>query len=235
MARLLLIVGLLAGTSLFAQDPQNAQEEEEKKVEASSKTQTEHSSKDPSLVELARQSREEREKSGDEVRVITNKDLFQMRSSRVTTSKAPPREKTAGGEGGSGDESEEEAVEEGEPTGPDMEEWTQAFREARANLQGAVNQTLVLELRLNNLRNAYFRQDDGSTAEMLQSQLAKTNEELQNARRSEEEARGTLEQLEREALAAGLSPGEVRSLKGEIKKSSSIVDLTPEQAAEMPR
>ncbi len=223
-----LILGaiLLSCPVLFAQ-----QEPEEKPPEqAAEKTEK----KAPSLVDLAKQERERRAQSSENVRVIRNEDLRSMRGGRVSTGIPPkPSASTTTQEPEkveAGDE-EKETVKEGPE---DTQFWAGAFQEAKTGLETAVNQRMVLELRMNNLRNAYLNTDDGTTREKIQGELAQTYQALGQAREDEKAAREAIQQLERQAARVGLTPGQIRDLVGELPGSQSIYEGVPESAEGAP-
>lgn len=225
---------ILLGFFWVALGAQDSSQQEQKSQSASEKeakpvVQKEEASP-PSLFELARQSREKRSRSG-EVRVIRNEDLQSLKGARVSVGKGSPRAgRSAGGDeeevdvevDGSGDE------EAGETGDFDLDFWRQAFQEARSRLETAVNRVMVLELRMNNAQNAYLQESDGSTREYLQSQLAETYEELVQAREDEKTARTQVEELQRQALKAGLTPGQVRKFTGDLPESSSVTEGLPQ-------
>jgi hypothetical protein len=201
MLRNLFVILVIAVSSTFAQDKQDPP-------------------KKPDLAELARKERERRSKSSSEVRLITNEDLATMKSARVVTGRAPVKATSADDEKVPED-SDKEKVED-VPAGPDMDFWKAAFSEAKTNLQNAINNKLVLELRINNLRNSFYREEDGATREMIQGQVESGYSELDELRKLEQDARKALLALQTEAAKAGLLPGEIRDLVGEIPESKSI-------------
>lgn len=176
--------------------------------------------KPPSLAELARQ---ERERRGDrEVRVIRNEDLRSMRRARVVTGHEPL---PVVGPEGEDEASDGSVPAEGEP---DLSEWEAAFSQARTDLQTVVNQRMVLELRMNNLRNAYFTNPDGVTRERIEVELAQTFSEVEQAREDERAARQAIADLEQQAVRAGIPAGRVRELVGKLPESKSVFEGVPE-------
>jgi triphosphoribosyl-dephospho-CoA synthetase len=182
---------------------------------------------DPSLAELARRERERRAQGGDDVRLIRNEDIRGLRGARVTTSvtrRQPTR--TPAGLEEHVDVGEEREGPEGEEV--DLRFWAAAFQEARTNLHNAANRRMVLELRMNNLRNAFLQQPDGTTRERIEAEMAAVFQEVEQGREDEKAARQAIRDLENQATRAGLNPGQIRDLIGELPESSSIVEGVPQ-------
>lgn len=185
--------------------------------------------KEPSLAEIAKQDRERRQETTEPVRLITNENLGGLRSARVVTTESsrPSRGRrqavkevpeAADAEGTGTDESAE-----ADPSS--VEYWEPAFKEAVENLKYAANASLVLELRINNFQNVYFREEDGVRRQSLYAEIAKTVEQLIQSREEEQAARQAVADLQRDAEKAGLKPGEVRDLTGKLPEKRSIIEL----------
>ncbi len=180
--------------------------------------------KEPSLVELAQKEREKRQAATEPVRLITNADLRDMRGARVVTTKSSRSSRgrrqavTESPEGSEGTETDEL-----DPS--TLEYWEPAFREAVENLKYAANASLVMELRINNVRNAYFVEEDGVRRQAIHAEIAKSVEQLIQSREEEKEAREAVAELRRDAAKAGLAPGEIRELTGKLPEHKSIIDL----------
>ncbi|GAB4220474.1 MAG: hypothetical protein Kow001_02570 [Acidobacteriota bacterium] len=186
---------------------------------------TAESERGPSLAELARRQREQR---GDKpVRLIRNEDLRTLEKARVVTSQVA---KTAAqpADTQEGPVVLEGAAEETAEAGVDLKFWEGAFAEARTALETAVNQRMVLELRMNNLRNAFFQQADGTTRQHIEGEMAKTLQEIEQARQNEQAARQAVSDLERQAARAGIPAGKIRELVGELPESKSMFEGVPE-------
>lgn len=222
MKSLLLGVLLVASPALYAARQEQTEEPEKQTAERTEQKKT------PSLVDLARQERERREENTGPVRVIRNEDLQMMRGGRVSTgippkpAAGPSEEETSEGEPAA---EEEPIVKEGPE---DVQFWTNAFQEAKTALETAINQRMVLELRMNNLRNAYLNTDDGTTREKIQSELPQVYQALGQARENEKAAREAIRQLERQAGRVGLTPGQIRDLVGKLPESKSIYEGVPQ-------
>jgi hypothetical protein len=179
----------------------------------------------PSLVDLSRQAKSKRAE-GKPVRVITNEDLKRLQNAPVSTSsstvKAHETEKAGDAVSAETDGTPTEAQ------GPDLEFWKSAFAEGRLNLKNAVNRGLVLQLKMNNLRNAFYREDDGTTQARIQAELTQTLEQIEANKTDVEEARSALKTLEDEAKSAGVPPGKIRDLTAEVEDPETV--FTPESS-----
>ncbi len=205
MKKWIVLLFLTTPLSLWAQQPQAKPANATPGQEA----------KSPSLAELAKAAKDRRQHSNKTVRTITNADLSGLKAN-VTTSTAPTPAAPAS--------DEDQAAAEPDAAGPDGDElspeelkkWKEAFDEARVNLSNAVSEGLVLQLRMNNLRNAYLRQSDGTTQERVQAQLRQTMQAIETNRQAQREARAAIDQLQRDARAAGLSQAKIRELTGTL-------------------
>ncbi|MDA2927965.1 hypothetical protein MYX78_12180 [Acidobacteria bacterium AH-259-G07] len=178
--------------------------------------ETEETKKEPPLAELGRRERERRANM-KEVGVITNADLKNMKG-LVSTGGRPP---TAASEGtGEGESGLEEYSEDGEK---DPEAWRALFDEARLDLKNAVNRSLVLQLKMNYLRNTWLREDDGTTQARIQQQLQETLGDIESSPQEIQAAREALQALQSEAQQEGLLPGTIRELVGELPQGEGIL------------
>ena len=151
MIRVMLLVLLLVPAWSFAQDDEGT--------------------KEPSLAELARRERERRAQL-EEVPLITNATLKRMGGGRVSTAAGPETE-TEATEGEEGAEENGSEKAEGDP-----EVWEGRFDESRLNLKNAVNRDLVLQLKMNDLRNQYLS-GSGTNQSRTQQQLLETQQEIE--------------------------------------------------------
>lgn len=178
--------------------------------------------KQPSLAELARKGREQKKDSSK--KAITNADLKRFRRARITTSgtrlpsvspEITPSEA----------KSKSSATESEEGEGKDHEFWKSAFSEAQLNVRNVVNRGLVLQLKMNNLRNAFFTEDDGSTQALIQSQLNQTLQEIEQNKSEATKARKALATLEREARRAGMPARVIQELTKDSTQATEIAPL----------
>ncbi|HLV00249.1 MAG TPA: hypothetical protein VKZ59_03225 [Acidobacteriota bacterium] len=175
------------------------------------------SAEEPSLAELARQEKERRSKIKQEVPLITNEILATMTRARVSQATRSV-------------EPEQEAQETKEPSTEPLQaleekeiDWRQLFGEATLAYRTAVNNHLVLQLRFNNLRNAFFNEDDGSTQSLLQNQMQETVEKIEANQKILDDCRQKIAELQKAAAEAGLTPGEIRELVGELPEPESVL------------
>lgn len=178
----------------------------------------------PSLAELARRSRER--PGNAKVRTITNADLKTLRAN-VSTSTSPQVAAESTGAAAAQEAPAEDAEPAGELTEEELQQWRQALEEARQAVQSAVNEDMVLQLRMNNLRNAYLRQADGSTQQRIQAELQETLNQIQQSRQRQREARAALQSLQADAKAAGLTETQIEKLTGAVPDEPPNV-LAPE-------
>lgn len=175
--------------------------------------------KPPSLVEMARRERARRDSIPGPVRLITNRDLTALSKDRVTTS----RDATGWQRLPTRIEIDAEAE---EATGPDRAFFEAAFAEARLAYQNEVSNNLVLQLRINNLRNAFATEDDGSRQGLIQAQLQESLALLSESETRISDARATISDLEKDAAEAGLLPHEIQELVGDLPTPSSLLPAT---------
>ncbi len=187
------------------------------------------SSKDqPSLVDLSKEARERKAKTEKPARLITNADLTKYQNAPVSISKSDAIEEEANAEEsvktGKDQKTGEGAEGEGQPEAKVKDEafWKSAFEEARMNYKNAVNRGLVLQLRLNNLVNAFYREDDGSTQGMIQQQMDTARQEIEKNKTEIEEARSLIDRLRKEAGDAGLDQPTITRMIGELPEPASI-------------
>ena len=162
---------------------------------------------EPSLAEVARKERERRASMSKPVRIITNANIKSIKG-LVSGSTAPTPVAAEGeeGEGESGSENGER----------DLAAWQALFGEATLKLKTAVNRGRVLELKMNNLQNAWLRENDGVTQARIQQQLQETQQVIQDNQQEVQTARQALQALQGEAQLGGLLPGTLHEFVGEL-------------------
>lgn len=188
----------------------------------------EAASEPPSLAELAEREEERRSGLTEAGPVITNIDLARivgdMRASDApaTVSEVDPEQPSedsdvTGDDPGPAEPDEDELL---------MDEIREALLAARQEVVTASNSYMVLELRINNLRNQLYQEADPQRQQMLQRELAIATDEIREARATEAEARRNLDQMMSEALKAGMLPGELREIVGQVPvtRSSATID-----------
>ena len=172
--------------------------------------------KEPSLVELARQERERRAQL-EEILIITNANLKRVGGGFVSTA-AGPATKTAVTEGEEGTEAEENSSEKVE-TDPAV--WEGRFGEARLDLKNAVNRDLVLQLKMNDLRNQYLS-GSGTNQSRIQQQLLETQQAIEKNAKDVRSARQAMDALQGEAQKEGIPDEKITGLVGELPQDTSI-------------
>ncbi len=188
-------------------------------VPAWSFSQENKETKEPSLAELARQERERRAQL-KEVLVITNANLKRVGGGFVSTAAGPGAE-TAATEGEEGAEAEaEENNSEKVETDPAV--WEGRFGEARLNLKNAVNRDLVLQLKMNDLRNQYLSGSSTNQAR-TQQQLLETQQEIEKNAQDVRSARQAMDALQEEAQKEGIPDDQIIGLVGELPQDTSII------------
>ncbi len=186
-------------------------------VPAWSMAQGSEETKEPSLAELARSERERRAQL-KAIPILTNSDLRKARGF-VSTSVDPESEVAEVEEEA---EASSEAEETPASTEIDPAVWESKFGEARLNLKNAVNRDLVLQLKMNELRNSYLRQDNGVTQARIQQQLLETQQEIERNSQAVRESRSAVDTLRNEAQAEGVSTETLQSLVGQLPEDTSI-------------
>ena len=186
-------------------------------VPAWSMAQGSEETKEPSLAELARSERERRAQL-KAIPILTNSDLRKARGF-VSTSVDPESEVAEVEEEA---EASSEAEETPASTETDPAVWESKFGEARLNLKNAVNRDLVLQLKMNELRNSYLRQDNGVTQARIQQQLLETQQEIERNSQAVRESRSAVDTLRNEAQADGVSTETLQSLVGQLPEDTSI-------------
>ena len=198
MIRVMLLVLLLVPAWSFAQDDEGT--------------------KEPSLAELARRERERRAQL-EEVPLITNANLKRVGGGFVSTAAGPGVE-TAATEGEEWAEAEaEENNSEKAETDPAV--WEGRFGETRLNLKNAVNRDLVLQLKMNDLRNQYLS-GSGTNQARTQQQLLETQQEIEKNAQDVKSARQAMDELQSEAQKEGIPKNTIIGLVGELPPDTSI-------------
>jgi hypothetical protein len=198
MIRVILLVLLLVPAWSFAQE-------------------NDEETKEPSLAELARQERERRAQL-QKVPVITNANIKRTGGGLVSTAAGPGAE-TEAPEGEEGAKAEENTTEKAE-TDPAV--WDGRFGEARLNLKNAVNRDLVLQLKMNDLRNEYLS-GNGPNRGKIQQQLLETQQDIEKNSQNVKTARQEMDTLQGEAAEEGVAEDRISNLVGESPASASIV------------
>ncbi len=177
-----------------------------------------------SLAEIAKKEKERREAIKGETKVITPQQVAKYQSSPVTTTAPPPvaaaekpaTEKPAEAAEKPATEKPAEAAEKpasDEPLdfqGRPESFWKQTFADARQKVKDLENESNVLVLRLNDLQNRFYREDNGYKQQEIQREIQKTIYEQDQNKKNLGLARDALVDLEKEARKSGALPGWIK-------------------------
>lgn len=161
-------------------------------------------SEEPSLVDLARRTREKKEENTSKVNVITNADLEQMRDGNVGTGTAPARKRVR------------TRPEETELT---IEDWERAFDDVRTRLILVINQIKALQVKLGLLRAGFNQAGNWYQRSGVNPIVDATFVELRQAYQAESDFRDEIEKLRRDAVRSGLTWRQVDDLTGTLPES----------------
>lgn len=181
-----LLVASIAGIGLMAQEPSPAQE--------------------PSLGELARREKERRAGLTKKAPVITNADLKKF-GGAVSQSQLPPEPATTTAVAGVTKptaEGEQKPAEGDAAQAKNEAYYAPLFQEARLNLKTLINSDLVTQLKMNELRNRFFVEADGSARSLIEQQIATEVQQIEAGKIAIEAARQALDKLVQQAKADGL-------------------------------
>jgi hypothetical protein len=170
-----------------------------------------------SLAELAKKEKARRAKAQANAKVITNKDTSKYKGGALTTSSASSRRSGSQSNkaGGAATETVEESgnVEPMDFFGRPESYWRQTFADARQMVESLSNESKVLNLRIAELQNKFYSEDNGFKQQDIQRQIQKTIYEQDMNRDNLEKAKKALQELELEARKSGALPGWLRSKK----------------------
>jgi hypothetical protein len=170
-----------------------------------------------SLAELAKKEKERRAKAQANAKVITNKDTSKYKGGALTTSSGSTRGSRTVSKKSAG--ATTETVEESENTEPmdffgrPESFWRQTFSDARQLVESLSNESKVLNLRIAELQNRFYSEDNGFKQQDIQRQIQKTIYEQDLNRDNLEKAKKALQELETEARKSGALPGWLRAKK----------------------
>ncbi len=168
-----------------------------------------------SLGDLAKKEKERREKVKEEAKVITNSDTSKYRNGPVTTgslpvpaaSEKPTSEKPAAQAAGQTKADKPESDEPTDLEGRTESYWRETMGDARKKVTELENMGNVLNLRLNDLQNRFYKESDGFQQQAIQREIQKTLYEQDKTREDLAKARELLRDLEKEARKSGALPG----------------------------
>jgi hypothetical protein len=168
-----------------------------------------------SLADLAKKEQQRRAKITTETKVITNDDSEKYKDGAVTTGTLPsePSDENTGAER-AGSETDASAkglkADSDEPVdllGRPESFWRQTMTDARKQVKDLENQADVLALKLNDLQNKFYSEDNGFKQQQIQTEINKTFYEQDLAKDNLAKAKDQLQDLEKEARKSGALPG----------------------------
>ena len=179
----------------------------------------------PSLAEMARKERERRAQlaqqqaeAGKVVRIIATRpstaDEQPLSDFKglISTSTTGISRTTAGAEGeAAGGEVEAEGEDQSDPAF-----WAPKFAQAKQTYTLAVQKVMVLQLTVNDLRNSYFSESDGTRQGQIQQQLQAAQQDLQNTGSEIAAARQAIDALRSQAASAGVPTAAIQSMVGTL-------------------
>ncbi len=170
-----------------------------------------------SLADLARKEKERREQVKTDAPVITNSDTSKYAGGAVTTQSLPPDSDKPGQAKEPGAQASEEGVKpkadkpsDDEPTdllGRPESYWRQTLADARKKIKDLEDESRLLQLRIADLQNRFYREDSGFRQQELQREINKGFYEQDLNKENLAKAKAELQQLEMEARKSGALPG----------------------------
>lgn len=160
-----------------------------------------------SLGDLAKKESERRKEVTNET-VITDEEAAKYRSTGAAAQAQPAAQpdtdpKTVSNSKKAKPDSDEPMDFEGRPESY----WRQTLGEARQKVSELEKQSTELTLRINNLQNDFYREDNGFKRESIQKDLQKTYGEQDKNKEDLAKAKDALQDLEKEARKSGALPG----------------------------
>jgi hypothetical protein len=168
-----------------------------------------------SLADLANKEQQRRAKITSETKVITNDDSEKYKDGAVTTGTIPaePSDENTGAESaGSGTDASAKGLkaDSDEPVdllGRPESFWRQTMTDARKQVKDLENQADVLVLKLNDMQNKFYSEDNGFKQQQIQTEINKTFYEQDLIKDNLAKAKDQLQDLEKEARKSGALPG----------------------------
>ncbi|NWG11911.1 MAG: hypothetical protein HXY20_00060 [Acidobacteria bacterium] len=170
-----------------------------------------------SLAELARKEKERREQVKSSAPVITNSDTAKYAGGAVTTQSLPsdsgkpaPGKETGAETPEAGVKPKADKPADDEPTdlfGRPESFWRQTLGDARKKVKDLEDESRILQLRIADLQNRFYREDNGFAQQELQREINKTFYEQDLNKQNLAKAKAELQQLEVEARKSGALPG----------------------------
>jgi hypothetical protein len=164
-----------------------------------------------SLADLADKEKERRQEVTND-KVITDEEVAKYRSEPLTNPSDRPEAKPDSGQKAAEphETSKSEKTESDEPVdfqGRPESYWRQTMADARQKAKDLENQANVIVLKIADLQNQFYREDDGFKREGIQREIQKSFYEQDKNKEELAKARDALQDLEKEARKTGALPG----------------------------
>ncbi len=235
----IILASMLVSPIAAQEKPAQQQEPEKRPTQSQTSPSRQIGSAPGDLVKAAERARAQRRQAG-EVPVYTNATLRRMEGGLVSHGRsatppqtAQPQGETGPGQPGPQGESEQAGAEPSQEQA--LQELTRKISEKRLLYVTAVNKSQVLQLSMNDLNNKFLSQSDGAMQERLEQLLNERVQEIRDNQKEVTRLRGELNQLQSEARQAGMTPGELRRLIGQLPTPATIVGFPPDGDDEPPR
>jgi hypothetical protein len=168
-----------------------------------------------SLGEMGRKEKERREKITAAGKPITNDESARYRAGAVTTGTptAPTTPDKTGVAQGAQAPGAKLAAGTDEPVdfeGRPESFWRASFAEARKRVQDLQNEGNAIVLKINDLQNRFYREDDGFKQQTIQRDIQKSFYEQDLNKENLAKAKDQLQSLEKEARKSGALPGWIK-------------------------
>jgi hypothetical protein len=177
-------------------------------------------SSQPSLADLSKEAREKKAKTEKPAKVITNADLKKYQNAPVSVSKSKPADFEVSSEKPAGAADKTEADKQKE-----LAALKQKVQAAALAYKTAVDTSLVLQLRMNSLNNAYYDEQQESMRGMYEEQLDRTVREIEKNKEDMATREQELDDAKQEARQGGVTEEELNELIGELPKPVSVDQL----------
>ena len=182
-------------------------------------------SSEPSLADLSKEARERKAKTTKPAKIITNADLRKYQNAPVSVSKSRPSDFEPKENGGQTPADAAKADAEKQKL---LDEAEQNLRTAAMDYKNAVNAGLVLQLRMSNLNNAYYAEQQESLRSSYEEQLVRTASEIETNKTDVLRTEQALDAARQEAKQAGFSDEQLDKIIGEMPKPPSTESLLPQ-------
>jgi hypothetical protein len=169
-----------------------------------------------SLSDIANKEKERRQEIKND-KVITNEQAARFRSEPVNANR--PDQSAAKADSEKKDTTETQAAADREKKQPEEPTdfqgrpesyWRQTMTEARQKVKDLETEANVIVLKINDLQNKFYSQDDGFKREEIQREVQKSFYEQDRNKEELAKAKDMLQDLEKEARKSGALPGWIK-------------------------